>query len=111
MLELNLTLSEKFNMDYAENIQADLSKYLKVSKPNIMFLRSADPTLTSFVQLLGDVKVWLPLGTAAAAYLSTLAKRAAEATWDKFFNSNEVKPIADVATTLATAAVARGWGG
>ncbi len=104
MLELNLTLSEKFNMDDAEAIQADLSRYLKVGKPNIMFRRSADPTLTAFVQLLGDAKVWLPLGAAAAAYLSTLAKRAAEATWDKFFNSNEVKPLADVATTLTTVA-------
>lgn len=104
MLELNLTLSEKFNMDDAENLQSDLSKHLKVGKPKIMFRRAADPTLTAFVQLLGDAKVWLPLGAAAAAYLSTLAKRAAEATWDKFFNSNEVKPLADVATTLTTVA-------
>ena len=100
-------MSEKFNMDDAAAIQADLSRYLKVGKPNIMFRRSADPTLTAFVQLLGDAKVWLPLGAAAAAYLSTLAKRAADATWDRLaahFHSNEIKPLADVATTLTTAA-------
>ena len=107
MLELNLVLSEKFNKDDAEAIQADLSKYLKVGKPKIMFRRSADPTLTAFIQLLGDAAVWLPLALVAKTYLSTLAKRAADATWDRLaahFNSNEMKPLADVATTLTIAA-------
>ena len=56
---------------------------------------------------------WVMLGlgchlvAAATVYLSTLAKRAANATWDRLasgFNSKEVKPLTAVAKTLATAA-------
>ena len=105
MLELNLVLSEKFNKDDAEAIQAELSEYLKVGKPSIISRRSADTT--SLVQLLGDVADWLPLKAAAAVYLSAVLKRAGDVTWDRLasrFNSSEVKPLADVATTLATTA-------
>ena len=102
MSELELVLSEKFG---AETIQAELSEYLKVSEPKLMLLRSADPP--SILNLLGDPLAWLPLKAAAAVYLSTLAKRAGDATWEglaSLLKSNKVKPLADVAKTLATAA-------
>ena len=101
MSELYLEVSEKFS-DEADGIRAELSKHLKVGQPSIVIRRSVDPP--SLVQLLGDATAWLPLKAAAAVYLATLAKRAAEATWDKIANRNDVKPITDVATTLATAA-------
>ena len=103
MSELYLEMSEKFS-DEADGIQAELSTHLDVGEPNVWFHAWADPNPPSYVQLLGDAMAWLPLYAAAAAYLTTLAKRAAEATWDKIVNRNEVKPLADVATTLATAA-------
>ena len=100
MSELSLEMSEKFS-DEADGIQAELSNHLDVSEPNVWF-HMGDPP--SYVQLLGDAMAWLPLSAPATVYLTTLAKRAAEATWDKIVNRNEVKPLADVATTLATAA-------
>ena len=102
MSELKLVLSEKFD---AEAIRAELREHLKVSEPRLMLLRSADPP--SILNLLGDAQAWLPLKVAAAVYLSTLAKRAGGATWEglaSLLKSNEVKPLADVAKTLATAA-------
>ena len=102
MSELKLVLSEKFD---AEAIRAELSEHLKVSKPEFLFFKAADPP--SIIQLLGDAVAWLPLKVAATFYLSTLAKRAGDATWNRLaslFNRNEVKPLADVAKTLVTAA-------
>ena len=102
MSELKLALSEKFD---AEAIRAELSEHLKVREPEFLVFKAVDPP--SVLQLLGDALSWLPLKAAAAVYLSTLAKRAADATWDglvSLFNSNEVKPLVDVAKTLATAA-------
>ena len=102
MSELKLVLSKKFD---AEAIRAELSEYLKVSEPKLIFFKSVDPP--SIIQLLGDAGAWLPLGAAATVYLSTLAKRAADATWDQLASlrkSNEVKPLTAVAKTLATAA-------
>ena len=101
MSELYLGLSEKFYGE-ADSIRADLSKHLKVGQTSFLFRQSVDPP--SLVQLLGDAAAWLPLSAPAAVYLATLAKKAAEATWDKIANRNDVKPLADVATTLATAA-------
>ena len=101
MPELTLQLSDKFR-DEAEDVRAELGKHLKVGRPIFTFRKSADPP--SLVQLLGDATAWLPLKAAAAVYLGTLAKRAAEATWDKIATRNEVKPLVEVATTLATAA-------
>ena len=101
MSELSLILSE--NLPEADGIRAELSKHLKVGQPRYLALMSANSILSPFVQLLGEAGAWLPLYAAATAYLATLAKRAAEATWDKIANRNDVKPLADVATTLATA--------
>ena len=103
MSELYLEVSEKF-YDEADSIRAELSKHLKVSQPSHAFRKSADPSQASLIQLLGEAEVWLALKAAAALYLGTLVKRAADATWDKIVNKDEVKPITDVATTLATAA-------
>ena len=105
MSELNLKLTEKFDPENAAAIRAELSEYLKVSEPHFIIMRSVDPP--SFVQILGDASAWLPLKAAATVYLATLAKRAADATWNKLtslLGSNEVKPLANVAKTLATAA-------
>ncbi len=102
MSELKLVLSKKFD---AEAIRAQLSEYLKVSEPRLILFKAVDPP--AILKLLGDAEAWLPLSAPATVYLSVLAKRAADATWNRLaslFNSNEVKPLADVAKTLATAA-------
>ena len=100
MSELNLVLTEKFSAQ-ANDIRSALSTHLKVGQPQIYFMRSVDPP--SFIQLLGEVVAWLPLKVAAMVYLSTLVKRAADATWDKIVNKEEVKPLTDVVTILVTA--------
>ena len=106
MSGLTLTLTEDFD---AETIRTELGKHLVVDEPKFLVLKSADPP--SVFQLLGDAQYWLPLAVVAAkvvdVYLSTLIKRAADATWDglaSLLKSNEVKPLADVAKTLETAA-------
>ncbi len=106
MSELYLELSEKFR-DEAAGIRDELSKHLKVGRPSIVFRRSADPTLPSYIQLLGDAGAWQVLHAAAVVFLTaavaTLGKLVTTAIWDKCANRNDVKPLADVATTLATA--------
>ena len=106
MSDLSLELSEKFR-DEADGIQAELSKHLKVGQPSISIRRSADPTLPSFIQLLGDAGAWQVLRAAAVVFftaaVATLGKLVTTATWDKIANRKEVKPLADVATTLAKA--------
>ena len=102
MSELELTLTREFD---AEAVRSKLGEYLRVSEPKILFLRSAEPP--AILQLLGDALAWLPLKAAGAVYLSTLAKRSGDATWNLWasrFNSNEVRPLANVAKTLAKAA-------
>lgn len=101
MSELYLGLSEKFYGE-ADSIRAELGKHLKVGQTSFLFRKSADPP--SLIQLLGDVAAWLPLYLPAKAFLDTFGKLAAEALWDKISNRNDVKPLADVTTTLATAA-------
>ena len=106
MSELTLELSDKFR-DEADDIRAELSKHLKVGRPILTFRKSADPTL--LITLLGSFLAWKVLYPPVKAFLEALGKRAGEATWDKIANRSDVKPLADVATTLA-AAVARGGG-
>ena len=55
MSELSLEMSEKFDKDDADFIRSELNKYLMVSEPSIVFRRSADPTLISFIELAGEV--------------------------------------------------------
>ena len=108
MSELYLELSE--NLDHeAVAIRTELSQHLKVRPRPLLHLtaasQSADPAiLNPLLRLLGDAGAWLPLYAAATAYLVTLAKRAAETTWDKIINRSEVKPLTDVAVTLAKVA-------
>ena len=100
MSELNLVMTEKFSAQ-ANNIQSALSAHLKVGQPQIYFMRSVDPP--SYILLLGSFLAWKVLYPPARAFLETLAKRAAEATWDKIVSKEEVKPLTDVATILVTA--------
>ena len=89
----------------AERIRSELNQHLVVDQPQPTHLRSLDPL--SYVQLLGAAAAWRVLLPAARVYFSTLAKHAADATWNglaSLFNSNEVRPLADVATTLADTA-------
>lgn len=105
MSELHLQVTENLYHE-SENIHAELSTHLKISKPRIISLRSFDPP--SWIQLLGDAVAWQPLYAAAVvfctAYVATLGKKAAETTWDKICKREDVKPLADVAITLATRA-------
>ena len=104
MSELSLEMPEKFDKDDAEFIQSELNQYLTVSEPSIVFRRSADPSLTSFIELVGNVYAWLPIKEAATVFLLRLAYLAAGATWDSLaspLKSNKVKPLKDVAATLA----------
>ena len=105
MSELNLVLSEKFDTRDAATIHAELSGHLRVSAPKTFVRRSI--TVSSFIQLLGDVSAWLPLTAAAAIYFSTIAKRAGDATWDRLTSSRTKKaaePLTDVASTLTKSA-------
>ena len=103
MSELYLELTAEFDAQ-ADEIQAELSNHLDVSEPAVYGHMAVPGPPPLYIQLLGGGVAWLPLSAAAAAYLTTLLKCAADATWDKIANRNEVKPLADVATTLATAA-------
>ena len=72
MSELSLEMSEKFDKDDADFIRSELNKYLMVSEPSIVFRRSADPSLTSFIELVGNVYAWLPIKEAATVFLMRL---------------------------------------
>ena len=105
MPELSLTLSMQFTEDDATSIRAALGRHLQVGKPVPVLQQSIDSR--SFIQLLGDVVAWLPLAAPATVFLSTLAKRAADAVWDStaaWFTKKELKPLSDVATALVVGA-------
>lgn len=107
MPELNLTLPGRFDTEDAEAVRAALSKHLQVGRPLFLLQRSAGPPPVSIIQLIGDAAAWLPMTVPATVYLSTLAKRAGDATWDgiaSVLKRKEVKPLADVAAALAAAA-------
>ena len=100
MNEITLTLSRHFETSYAE-IHSKLSERLVVTKPLAKIEKSADPQ--ALIELLGSAACWLPLSVAATAYLSRLAHRAADATWDKIAGNAEMKPLSDVVQVLAEA--------
>lgn len=105
MPELNLVMSEKFGTSDAAIIRARIAEHLRVGEPQFLLRKSADATLTSIIQVLGDAAAWLPLPVPATIFLSTIAKRAGDATWNHFAvlcNKKEIKPLADVAFTLAS---------
>ena len=107
MSELSLEMTEKFIRNDYESVRSELNQYLNVRKPTILFRRSADPTLISFIELMGEVVAWMPIKAAATVFLSRLAFRAADATWDNLASLRKdktVKPLKDVAATLVKAA-------
>ena len=107
MTGLALVLSDDFDPRDAEAARTALGEHLEVGEPKWYARFSADPNLVSIIRLIGDALAWLPLSAAAAVYLSTLAKHAGDATWKSIESrrrNKEVKPLTDVATTLATIA-------
>ena len=103
--ELSIVISEKFQTQDAAFLRARIGEHLTVGEPRFLFRKSADPSLTSILQILGDAAAWLPLRISATVFLSTIAKRAADATWDSLaalLKSKEVKPLSDVTNSLAT---------
>ena len=104
---LVLVFSEEFSPNDAELVRTRLGDHLEVDEPIFTARFSADPNLVSVIRVIGDVATWLPLSAPVAVYLSTIAKRAGDATWNSMqslFKRKEVKPLADVATTLAETA-------
>ena len=109
--EISFTFTECIDTEDADAVRAALNEHLSLGQPQFFMRLSAEPTPISFIQLVGDAAGWLPLAAPAAVFLtvysSTLAKHAGDATRDgiaSLFKRKEVKPLADVATTLATAA-------
>ena len=109
MSELNLVLSVKLAQDDATSIRAALGRHLQVGKPATYYQLSLDPP--SFIKLLGEAALWLPLVTAATAFaksfFSTLGKRTADAAWDgaaAWKENKDLKPLTDVATALVAGA-------
>ena len=105
MTEMNLTLTDRFRPEDARILQTELHDHLNVGEPDYICLRSAEPP--SFIQLLGSVLTWGPLAVAAGAYVSRLAKRAADATWDRlesWWRTEEAKPLMHVARALVKTA-------
>lgn len=105
--DMLLTLTTNFVVSGThERIQSDLSEFLPIEDMAFIGCRSADPP--SFIRLLGDAAEWkLILGPPALVYLSTLAKHAGDATWDKIgslFRKDPVEPLIRCAETLSTAA-------
>ena len=108
MSELNLVLTEKFTEADAQAIRAALNRHLRVSEPEWLYRRSIDPP--QVVQLLGAALAWQILVKPAAAFItaffSNLGKRASDAALDsaaEWKKDKDLTPLADVATTLATA--------
>ena len=105
MSELNLVLSERFTAENTSSLRVALGRHLRVGNARSAGRRSIDGP--SLIQLLGDVAAWLPLAAPATVFLSTLAKRAAEALWDStaaWWTKKEVEPLTDVAAALVAAA-------
>ncbi len=83
-------------------IQSKLNRSLSVDDFRYVAYRSAEPL--SIIKLLGEAVEWAPLTIPATIYLSTIAKRAGDATWEmakSLIQSDKVKPLVLVASTLA----------
>ena len=102
MSGLDLMLTRELD---AETIHSELGEYLRVKEPRILLFKSAEPPI--ILRLLGDALAWLPLTVPATFYLSTLATRAGDATWEWLvsrFNNDPVRPLIHVVKTLEKAA-------
>jgi hypothetical protein len=113
--ELKLTVTEQIDMQQAQRLATELRRHLQVDGPHPYFRRGDPSTIPQYIQLIGPVAVWLPLLYPAKwflkPYLETLGPIAAHATRDALaalFKKKEVKPLAEVATTLADARKASG---
>ena len=107
MSKLDIVLSEKFSTQDGDELSSTLSEHLAIGDTNRLFRKSADPSLTSLIQLIGDATAWLLLSAPAMVYLTVLAKHAGDASWDWLrsrFKSDDLKPLAAVATQLAITA-------
>ncbi len=95
-----------FPPSQAEELVATLREHIFVGDARWYLQKSADPGRELLIQLIGNLTTWVPLSAAATVFLTTIAKRAGDATWDvlaKAFKAKEVKPLADVATALGKA--------
>jgi hypothetical protein len=122
MSKLELSVTEGIDPREAEALSRKLRMYLNVDEPYTIFRKSADPSLSQYIQIIGEVGQWSVLFYAAKilldgakaflkSYLTTLGKRAGDATWEGLaglFRSKGVKPLADVATALGDAQKAGG---
>lgn len=104
---MRLTVPRDIAPADAVDLVAALREHIDVENAHWLLRKSVDPGRDlPFLQLIGGLPAWLPLSAAAAVFLTTLAKRAADATWDAFaksFKNKEVKPLADVAIALGKA--------
>ena len=104
---MHLELTKKFfRTGDVESIHFELNEYFVVDKPVPRIHKSVD--LIEIIIMLGTAAEWLGLREAVKVYFTTLAKHAADATWNKLASlkeTKEVKPLVDVASTLTTAAV------
>ena len=104
-MQLELSLDFVRFSEETREIQTDLKKYLNVVELRYFGYRSADSS--SIIKLIGEALEWAPIAVAATVYLSTIAKHAADATWDKarsMIQHNKVGPLAQIANTLSIAA-------
>jgi hypothetical protein len=104
---MTLLVPQSLTPAEAADVVAALREHMDVGDARWLVRKSVDPARDApFLQLIGDVATWLPLSAAATVFFSTLAKRAADATWDalaRAFQQKDAKPLADVATALGKA--------
>ena len=109
---MELTATEGIDAQPVQELATRLRRHLEVDGPHTYFRRADPSTLPQSVQLIGDAALWPPLpgpaGALLTAYLGRLGKRAADATADKLFAQEDVKPLGDVARALADARAAAG---
>ena len=106
MATLHLTLAGDIEPSEADHLAQSLRNHLDVEDPRFLVRKDEVGVILQFVQLIGDWVAWIPLGASVTAYLVRLGQRAADASWvaaQNHFKRKEIKPLADVATTLAQA--------
>ena len=85
---MQLELSDKFfQLEASEDIQSELGEYLPIHETHHLFHKSVDPP--SIIRLVGEATEWIPLTIPASVYLATLAKHAADATWNKLASRSQ----------------------
>jgi hypothetical protein len=111
MPQLELTVTEQIDARQAQRLATELRRHLEVDGPYTFFRKGADPSaIQQCIQLIGDAAEWAILLPPAKwflkPYLETLGPIAAHATRDglaALFKRKEVKPLAEVVTSLANA--------